>query len=175
MRSPTLLLNWILINMKTDFAEAATNAIKHYLDQIIHILEKVSQENDPQELLDTRLAPDMLDTGFNLAVAIRFSARALCPPAGLEVPEMSEEHTCDSLLAFANDMSSLIKPIVAKDLQKPVSHIAGEAKLHQEPADYITQYALPNMIFHLSMGYAGLRSKGMVIGKADFDGLHIYS
>lgn len=160
--------------MKTDFADAATQAIKHYLDQIIYILEKASQEDDPQELLKISLAPDMLDTGFNFGVAIGFAARALCPPAGLDVPEMPEECTYENLLVFANDVSKLIKPISANDLQQTVSHIAGEAKLQHEPADYITQYALPNMIFHLSMGYAGLRHSGMAIGKADFDGFHIY-
>jgi len=45
------------------------------------------------------------------------------------------------------------------------------AELTGDPTDYIARFAFPNMLFHLSAGYAGLRHGGMQIGKADFDGL----
>lgn len=155
--------------------DATTETVKYYLDRIGQILEKLSQLDDPAKLLAIRLAPDMLDTGFNFAIAIQFAARALCPPAGIAVPEIPDEYTCESLLKFKNETANLIGPIAAQDLQESVSHTAGEAMLTQTPADYVARFALPNMIFHLSVSYAGLRHGGMEIGKADFDGLHIYS
>ncbi len=160
--------------MNTDLAHATTETVKYYLDRIEHILVRLSQADEPDRLLAIRLSPDMFDTGFNVAVAIGFAARALCPPAGLGVPEIPDEYTCESLLQFKNEVSDLIAPITADDLTNPVSHIAGKAELDQDPADYVARFAIPNMIFHLSLSYAGLRHGGMSLGKADFDGLHIY-
>ena len=33
---------------------------------------------------------------------------------------------------------------------------------------------MPNFFFHLTMGYAALRAAGVPLGKADFDGFHVY-
>ncbi|WP_136659338.1 DUF1993 family protein [Nitratireductor sp. XY-223] len=156
------------------FADATTDSVKYYLDRIEQLLLRVSDQDRPQQLLDIRLAPDMFDTGLNLAIALQFAARALCPPANMEVPEIPGEFTTKSLLAFKNEVESVIKPISARDLCEPVSHQAGSAQLEQDPAEYLARFAFPNMIFHLSLAYAGLRHGGMNIGKADFDGLHRY-
>lgn len=160
--------------MLTPFAEAVPRAVKTYLGRTAHILTRVSQEEDAARLLSVQLAPDMFDTGFNFAIAIQFAARALSPPAGLDVPEIPEVYTCESLLGYHREISALIRPIDAADLTRPVSHVAGEAHLTQTPEDYVALFALPNMLFHLSLAYAGLRHGGMQIGKADFDGLHVY-
>ena len=54
------------------------------------------------------------------------------------------------------------------------THRAGFAYLDQSAADYLHQFAIPNLWFHLSMAYAILRQAGADVGKADFDGLHSY-
>ena len=160
--------------MSVAIADAVPKTVKYYLDRIGHILELLSRERDADGLLSVRLAPDSFETGFNFAIAIQFAARALCPPAGMQVPEIPDEFTCESLLGFKDEIEQLIEPIAASDLSGPVSHKAGAAVLDQDPADYVVRFALPNMIFHVAMGYAGLRHGGMKIGKADFDGLHEY-
>jgi hypothetical protein len=124
--------------------------------------------------LAIRLAPDMFDTGFQFAVAIRFAGRALAPPAGIEVPDIPEAAGIDGLLAFCDEIGELIEPLGVAGMRPTVLHQAGEAELEQGAAGYVTCFALPNMLFHLSMGYAGLRHGGMDIGKADFDGFHVY-
>ncbi|MEP3275173.1 MAG: DUF1993 family protein [Stappiaceae bacterium] len=161
--------------MSTDLAESVPLTIHHYLGRTAHLLNLLCKEQEPDQLLGIKLAPDMLDTGLNFAIAIGFAARALCPPAGLQAPDIPDEITCTTLQDYQRDIAALIKPIRATDLKAPVSHTAGEAELIQDPAEYVTQFALPNMIFHLSMGYAGLRYGGMKIGKADFDGFHAYA
>ena len=160
--------------MNTSFDDATTQSVKYYLNRISHILKKLSREPDPERLLAIRLAPDMFDTGLNFAIAIQFAARALCPPAGIDVPEIPDRYTCETLLAFQGEISELIRPISMNDLRYDVSHVAGEAELKQKPAEYVACFALPNMLFHLSLGYAGLRHGGITIGKADFDGFHVY-
>lgn len=158
----------------TGFDEAVPASVKHYLSRVQHILHRVREEPDPAGLLESRLAPDIFETGLNFAIAIQFAARALCPPAGLEVGEIPDEFSCETLLRFHHEVADRIAGVSAADLTRTVRHTAGEAVLEQAPADYVTRFALPNMIFHLSLAYAGLRHGGMRLGKADFDGLHIY-
>lgn len=160
--------------MSDELSYAVVDSIKYYLNRIEHILSKLDQDEDAELYLKVKLAPDMLDTGFNFAVAIKFAARALCPPAKLDMPEIPEEQTCATLLAYVQDVRSVITPITVDEVRAPVTHIAGDGELHQSAEDYITKFALPNMIFHITMAYAGLRHAGFEIGKADFDGLHVY-
>lgn len=160
--------------MTDAFSDATVASTKYYLDRIRHILNLLSERSDAEALLVNRLAPDMLDTGLHFAISIKFAARALCPPLGLEIPEIPEIRSCENLDSYAGEIAALIAPIEAHELSNGISHIAGKAEITQEPADYILRFAQPNMIFHLSMAYAGLRHAGMSIGKADFDGLHVY-
>jgi hypothetical protein len=55
-----------------------------------------------------------------------------------------------------------------------IAHRAGEADLVQDGATYLHCFAIPNLWFHLGMAYAILRTEGLSIGKADFDGWHRY-
>lgn len=158
----------------TGFDDAVTTSVKHYLSRVQHVLHRVRAEPDPAGLLEIRLAPNIFETGLNFAIAIQFAARALCPPAGLLVGEIPDAFSCETLLRFHDEVADQIAPISAADLTRTVRHTAGEAVLEQAPADYVTLFALPNMIFHLSLAYAGLRHGGMSLGKADFDGLHVY-
>ncbi|MEM7616068.1 MAG: DUF1993 family protein [Pseudomonadota bacterium] len=160
--------------MQDPFAEATVASVRHYLDRVEHVLDRLSGEAEGARFLKIRLAPDMFDTGFNFALAIQFAARALCPPAGLEVPEITEDDSVAGLLRYRAEVADVIAGIRAGDLCQTVSHRAGEADLQQEPAEYVARFALPNMIFHLTLAYAGLRHGGLEIGKADFDGLHVY-
>lgn len=159
----------------SDAPDAATVAsVKHYLDRAGHLLRCLAANGQAERVLRRRLTPDMFDTGFHFAVAIQFAARALCPPAGIALTEFPETHDIETLLNFQEEVARLIAPLDPGALTQAVTHRAGEAELRQGAADYIARFALPNLIFHLSMAYAGLRQAGIAVGKADFDGLHHY-
>ena len=158
------------VNSTDGFTSALLHAVQHYLERIDHLLERVSKEPNPAGLLETRLAPDAFDTGLHFAIAIQFAARTTCPPAGRPVPDIPEPPTLADLIDYRRDVSTCLASITPADLVASVSHVAGKAELKQDVADYITRFAFPNMLFHLSQAYAGLRQAGMVIGKADFDG-----
>ena len=149
--------------------------VRRYLDQTLHLVERVAASGQEARLLRLRLAPDMLDTADNLGLAMQFAARTLCQPAGGQAPDLPDAMDCVQLRHFGAQIGALIDPISAQDLKRAVSHVAGEAHLTQDPAEYVLAFGLPNMLFHLSMGYAGLRMGGLDVGKADFDGFHIYS
>ena len=154
--------------------EALVGSVDHYLGQADHLLTVLEHEPEAGALLAIRLAPDSFDTGFHLAVAIQFAARALCLPAGTKVPEIIEPYSLGTLRALHIAVASGINDARQGDWASQVRHVAGEARLEQSTANYIAVFALPNMLFHLTMAYAGLRHGGVTLGKADFDGLHAY-
>ncbi|MCV3271342.1 DUF1993 domain-containing protein [Roseobacter sinensis] len=160
--------------MPADFAAPALRTLQHYLDRCVHLLQRIGGAANPEDMLSTQLAPDSFDTGTHLAIAIQFAARAAGPPAGVHVPEIPDVLSVPSLLAYQRDIAALVGRITPDQLCYVVSHTAGDASLTQEPDDYVLRFALPNMIFHMSMAYAALRVAGLDLGKADFDGLHEY-
>ncbi len=153
---------------------AVIDAIKHYLNQTGQLLDVVLRRPDAKELLAVRLAPDTFDTGFHFAVAIQFAARALCLPLGRPVPEIVEPYNEDSLRSLYKEVTQGIESVTSLDWNEKLLHIAGEAQLDQVTADYVVRFAYPNMLFHFTQAYAGLRHAGLHIGKADFDGFHRY-
>lgn len=135
----------------------------------------IVQQSNAVELLATKLAPDAFDTGFHLAVGMQFAARALCLPVGAPVPEIAEPYSAQSLRSLYQNVRAPVQTAPPIDWSKQVAHVAGEASLRQSAGDYVIQFAYPNMLFHLSQAYAGLRLAGLDVGKEDFDGLHQYS
>ncbi|MEM9344974.1 MAG: DUF1993 family protein [Pseudomonadota bacterium] len=153
---------------------ALVETIHHYLDQASHLLGVLEQHSDAEALMAVCVAPDSLDTGLHLAVAMQFAARALCLPGGDPVPEIDEPVSLRSLRALQASATGALSTAPELDWTARVQHTAGEAQLDQPVADYIARFALPNMLFHLTMAYAGLRHGGLRIGKVDFDGMHEY-
>jgi hypothetical protein len=155
-------------------SDSLVRSVDHYLDQAERLLTKLDHEPEAEALMAIRLAPDSFDTGFHLAVAIQFAARALCLPAGMKVPEIEEPYSLASLRALHLAVAASIHDARSSNWIAQVEHVAGKARLEQSTPDYIALFALPNMLFHLSMAYAGLRLGGVKLGKANFDGLHEY-
>lgn len=157
-----------------NFDDVLISSIRHYLDQSGKLLEIVTQRPDAADLLAVQLAPDTFDTGFHLAVAIQFAARAVCIPGGATVPEIIEPYSITSLHSLHREVLEALDNAHSIHWTSKVSHVAGNVHMTQTAADYVLRFAFPNMLFHLSQAYAGLRLSGLAIGKADFDGLHEY-
>ena len=149
-------------------------AVHHYLDQAGHLLEVLEHTPTAEALMAIQLAPNSFDTGFHLAVAIQFAARALCVPVGVAVPKITEPYSLTSLRALHAEVLCAVAKVPAPDWQAQVHHVAGDARIEQTAAEYVARFALPNMLFHLTMAYAGMRHGGVPLGKADFDGQHKY-
>lgn len=157
-----------------DLVPFLKNAIVHYLDRSGRLLDIIIRHPKAADLLATKLAPDGFDTGFHLAVGMQFAARAVCFPVGAPVPEIVEPYCTESLKALHQDVLAAVQNAPPIDWSHEITHTAGRASLLQSAADYVIRFAYPNMLFHLSQAYAGLRLAGMDIGKEDFDGLHKY-
>jgi len=159
--------------------------IRRYLNQLILILDKVQQavdsgEFDEQSLLTRQLRPDMFPLVQQINIASGFALRACYPLVKKQVPEILQP--TDSLQQVKVNVQrslELVTKLTEQDFVGAEGILlktgAGKATLNIDSGTYLTQYALPNFFFHISMGYAILRQAGIKIGKADFDGFHQYA
>ena len=155
--------------------ETVLETFRHYLHQIDALVARIAALPEADTLLATKAMPQSFDTGRQLGVAIYFAARGVYKPAGIPLPPFPKDFSAPTLRALAAEIGATLDGIKAADIRpEKVAHQAGFAELEQVPLDYMVRFALPNMMFHFAMGYAGLRAAGAPVGKAEFDGLHTY-
>ncbi|MEC7763469.1 MAG: DUF1993 family protein [Pseudomonadota bacterium] len=156
--------------------QASVPVFLHYLEQARGL---VSACRGRGELLEARLAPDMFSAAQQFATAAGFALRGTFPLIGEAVPEFpSAAMDREGILAridFAHERLVTMDPATFEGAEtRRIKHLAGFADLDQSGAQYLNMFAMPNFVFHLSIGFAVLRQGGLEIGKADFDGLHDY-
>jgi hypothetical protein len=131
-----------------------------------------------EEALEARLAPDMMPAGAQIETALGYTVRVAFPLAGLAVPELPGGASAAALAARVAAARALLAGIETAAFDgaeaRVIRHRAGFADLAQPGDVFLYRYGVPNMMFHLAMGYAALRTAGVPLGKADFDGLHAY-
>ena len=144
-----------------------------------HLTDRASGRPD---LLSAQLARGMFAAGTQLGMVPVFALRATFPLIGQDWPRDVEpllfgDGPPDLHAAFdlaERQIRALDPTAFDGAAERRVRHRAGHADLDQTGAEYLTLFALPNLWFHLSMAYAILRAGGLDIGKADFDGLHVW-
>jgi uncharacterized protein len=131
-----------------------------------------------QAVLQARLADDMLDFSRQVETACFMTLRAAFPLTGRPVPPFGDEpRTAPGLRARVQRAEALLRALRPSDFAAPPEQVherAGQAAVVLPPAAFLRRFALPNVLFHVSMAYALARSHGAVLGKGDFDGLHVY-
>ncbi len=155
---------------------ASVPVFRHYLARAEALVGATGGRAD---MLAARLAPDMFTAAEQFATAAGFALRGTYPLAGLTVPDFPDlgldAEGLKARIGFADEHLASLSPEVFEGAEtRMVGHRAGFAELEQSGGDYLTLFAMPNFLFHLSMAFAILRQNGVKIGKADFDGLHDY-
>lgn len=151
--------------------------IKHIfttrLDTLDHILSVGEQHfSDMNAVLNERLAPDMLPFGAQIVLACNqprgFSQWCAGQPVdNLDVEvdsfEMARSHIAQT--------RSLVADIAIGDSKlDEIKRIGlGPGRFCELPArQYVNDYLMPNLYFHITTAYAILRKLGAPLGKADF-------
>ncbi|SEV95241.1 hypothetical protein SAMN04488515_0379 [Cognatiyoonia koreensis] len=154
----------------------ATGSALRALERSAHLIELVAKQDE--SLLGATLAPGQFDCAEQLRTVTIFGLRTVLPVIGRDWSLNNWDRDIAAMRGQIVDATAEIKALNESDFRgaagKRVQHQAGEAMLDQSTEDYLVQFALPNLWFHLSMAYAILRQAGVDIGKADFDGLHYY-
>lgn len=151
--------------------------LRRSLDVAMHLLEKAeahvaSRGVHEHELLQASLAPDMFSFTRQIQLisdaAKGYTARLL----NKEVVSMPDtESTIAELKARIQKTKDLIAPLTGADfVNSDDMHLAfpwlgGKYFLGKE---FVHDFAIPNVYFHLTVAYSILRNQGVEVGKMDF-------
>ena len=130
---------------------------------------------DATVLLNARLAPDMLPLTRQVQIATDMSKGAAARLSGTEIPKYEDNETTFAelkariakTLAFVNGIDAA-KYAGAAARAETLQARAGER--HFKGLNYLRDFVLPNVYFHVTTAYAILRHNGVELGKNDFIG-----
>jgi len=143
------------------------------LDALDHILSVGEQHfTDMDAIMAECLAPDMFPFGTQIALACNQPRGFAQWCAGQPIENLDREvNTLAMARSHIAHTRNLVNSIGVDDSQLDgIKRIGlGPGKYCELPArQYLNDFLLPNLYFHISMAYAILRHLGAPIGKADF-------
>lgn len=152
-----------------------------YLDTLVRVLQAVERDcgDRLQAVLACRLASDMMPFAAQVETAAYLALRTALPLAGRGVPPFSRsDATVAGLMNTVQQAAEIIRRLEPEEFSgaddRVITEVAGEATLQLPAWTFLGEFALPNFMFHVSMAYAIARSQGCRLGKAQFDGYHVY-
>jgi len=131
---------------------------------------------DPEEIVDTRLFPDMLPFRFQVLSVTHHSLGAiegvkagLFSPA-LQLPPLTYAEL-QKAVADAQAALKALDPAEVNALEgKDVAFQFREMKMPFTAEGFLLSFSLPNLHFHATTAYDILRMKGVPLGKRDYMG-----
>jgi len=150
------------------------------LNNLSTILDKAdshaeAKKVDPKVFPQARLIADMLPLSAQIQIACDTAKGAAARLAGMPTPKHEDtEATISDLKVRVGKTLDFIKTIKPEQLQgaetrEIVLQVPG-SPLKFTGLSYLTNFALPNFFFHITMAYALLRKNGVDLGKRDFLG-----
>jgi len=135
-----------------------------------------AQGTDLDQLLETRLHPDMLPLRFQLLSVAHHSIDVIDAIRG----GVFGPGTYDATLSFAGvqqrletaraDLAALNADEVNKLSGKQMAFVMGQLNLPFTAENFVLSFSLPNLYFHAATAYDILREQGLPLGKQDFLG-----
>ena len=131
---------------------------------------------DPNEIVETRLFPDMLPFRFQIWSVAHHSVGAIegmkkgvfTPPA--QLPELDYA----GLQKVVADTSDALQKVTADEVNalegREVTFQFRDFKMPFTAESFLLSFSFPNFYFHAATAYDILRSTGVPLGKRDFMG-----
>lgn len=161
--------------------QASVPALVQMLKALSNVLEKgavFAREHgiDPAELINARLAPDMIPLSGQVQIASDNAKGMVARLAGREVPRYEDtETTFDELKARIAKTVAFVESVPASEIdgseERQVVLKTGGREITFTGRRYLVHQALPNFYFHVTTAYDILRHKGVPIGKLDYLGV----
>lgn len=135
------------------------------------------QGRPASDLIDARLAPDMLPFAYQVKSCSVHSVRGIeGVRAGSFSPDMSPLPTdFDGLHALVRtavaSLEALDRDEVDAMVDSPTEFAFGETRIPFTGANFLLSFSQPNFYFHATTAYAILRAEGVKLGKRDFLGM----
>ncbi|MGH8217422.1 MAG: DUF1993 domain-containing protein [Steroidobacteraceae bacterium] len=130
----------------------------------------------PNELIQARLAPDMLPFAYQVKSTAVHSVGAIeGVRRGVFSPDMTPApETFPALNAFIAETQRALEAVTAAEVEsfigRDMRFEIGERRIEFTAENFLLSFALPNFYFHATTAYDILRGKGAPIGKRDFMG-----
>ena len=167
--------------MQISMYETLVPTANRMLGNLSAILDKgaafaEARKFDPSVLLNARLAPDMFTLTRQVQIACDMVKGASARLSGTDIPKYEDTETTIAdlkariakTLAFANGIDAA-KFASSEDRDIVLQLRGSERKF--KGLNYLRDFALPNMYFHITTTYAILRHNGVELGKPDFIGV----
>ena len=160
--------------MSYDIYDASIPPLIHMLGSLKAILAKGEAHGgiDPAE---ARLAPDMLPLKAQVFIATDGAKGCGARLAGIDIPKYEDiEVTFGELQARVAKTIEFLKTLDRKDFAgaeiKEVVLKFPSRTFEFNGANYVGQFVLPNVYFHIATAYGILRNAGVALGKSDYLG-----
>ena len=130
---------------------------------------------DPNEIVETRLYPDMLPFRFQIVSVAHHSLGAIeGVKKGVFSPPMGPDYDykgLQKLVADAREGLQKLTPAEVNALEgRDVTFQLRDFKLPFTAEGFLMSFSLPNFYFHATTAYDILRTKGVPLGKRDYMG-----
>ena len=160
--------------------DACVPPLTHMLGSFHSVLTKAEayakeKGENVDSYLELRLAPDMLPLTKQVHIATDNAKGGAARLAGVEIPKYEDDET-----TVAQLKARLVKTIAfLKSLDAAKFAGAEDRNIHLKfpqrefnfsGKDYLNNWVLTNVYFHITTGYDILRHKGVPLGKQDFLG-----
>lgn len=154
--------------------DASIGLSTHALETLLDLLKKAQAHPEAATLAETRLIADMLPFSTQVLIVSNFAKKMVERLAGRTLDAWADdEKTLDELTARVHKTLDLLKTVKPADLDGWSAERTTELKVgplgpvQATATQYLLGYAVPNLMFHLSIAYGLLRMKGVELGKAD--------
>jgi hypothetical protein len=146
-----------------------------FLTNIQNWLEKaIAEGRDEQALMAARLAPDMRPLPAQVQIASDTAKNAVARLTGTTAPKMEDteatfaelKERCVKTIAYLEGMDRAAFDGAAE--REIVLTLPNGSGFRFSGLVYLTDFVMPNFMFHATMTYAVLRSQGVALGKFDF-------
>jgi hypothetical protein len=146
------------------------------LSRFIEVGRKHAEQSglSPQDLLEARLAPDMLTLVGQIQRASDTAKFAVTRVTAVpNVPMADDEKSFEDLQARLAATIAFLEavPADAFDGQEDTEVTVTARQFKFSGRSYILEFALPNFFFHVTTAYDLLRHKGVPLGKLNYLGL----
>ncbi|HVI57004.1 MAG TPA: DUF1993 domain-containing protein [Luteibacter sp.] len=144
---------------------------------LTELLDKAEAQADGANLIEARLAPDMLNLAGQVQRASDTAKFAIARIAEVQPPSFDDNETTFADLRKRIDgtvawIESVDRARIEAGEARPLSRKFKDTEHHFTAASYLLTFAIPNFFFHVTTAYDILRHNGVAIGKLDYLGFN---
>lgn len=169
--------------MTTYMYTTSVPVFKQLLNSLSVILTKAEayateKKINPTVLLEARLYPNMFPLSRQVQIATDFARSVPARLAGVDVPAYDDnEQNFAELQTRISKTLSFIESLTPSQFEgsetREIVLRAGTPKEKKMVGHtYLSNYGLPQFLFHVTTAYAILRHNGLEVGKGDFMGAY---